>query len=106
MTETYPVDEQGSVGECGYLVHVKGVEDPLVLRPGDELEGRVGLDVTVDDPAEGEGQVLDGRGEHNSGRVCKMTNNRFVGEVWDLQVTSRMAGACWALPMPLVTSQT
>ena len=26
--------------------------------------------------------------------------------VKDLQVTSRMAGACWALPMPLVTSQT
>ena len=29
--------------------------------------------MTVDDPAEGEGQVLDGRGEHNSGRVCKKT---------------------------------
>ena len=73
LIETYSVDEQGSVGERRNLVHVKGVEDPLVLRPGDELEGRVGLDVTVDDPAEGEGQILDGRGEHNSGRVCKKT---------------------------------
>ena len=73
LTETYTVDEQGSVGECGYLVHVEGVEDPLVLRPGDELEGGVGLDVTVDDPAEGEGQILDGRGEHNAGGVCKET---------------------------------
>ena len=27
-------------------------------------------------------------------------------DLWDLQVTSRIAGACWALPMPLVTSQT
>ena len=52
MAKTYPVDEQGSVGECRYLVHVEGVEDPLVLRPGDELEGRVGLDVAVDDAVE------------------------------------------------------
>ena len=73
MAETYPVDEQGSVGECGYLVHVERVEDPLVLRPGDELEGGVGLDVTVDDPAEGQRQILDRRGEHNPGWVCNKT---------------------------------
>ena len=118
LTETYPVDKQGSVGECRYLVHVEGVEYPLVLGPRDELEGRVGLDVTVDHPAEGQGQVLDGRGEHNAGRVCKKT---FIVAKWnksmraymlyhdnmkDLQVTSSIAGACCGLPMPLVTSQT
>ena len=37
--------------------------------------------MTVDDPAEGEGQVLDGRGEHNSGWVCKMTNKAGV-DLW------------------------
>ena len=116
LASTYPVDEQGPVGEGGDLVHVEGVEDPLVLGPGDELEGRVGLDVTVDHPAEGQGQVLDGRGEHNAGRVCKKT---FIVVKWnksmpscyhdnmkDLQVTSSIAGACCGLPMPLVTSQT
>ena len=82
---TYPVDEQGAVGEGGDLVHVEGVEDPLVLGPGDELEGRVGLDVTVDHPAEGQGQVLDGRGEHNAGRVCKKT---FIVAKWNKAMPS------------------
>ena len=33
------------------------------------LEGRVGLDVAVDDPAEVQRQVLDGRGVHHAARV-------------------------------------
>ena len=48
---------------------VEGVEDPLVLGPGDELVGRVGLDVTVDDPGEVERQVLNGGGEGYPSRV-------------------------------------
>ena len=45
-------DKQRPVGESLYLLHVEWVEDPLVLGPGDELEGRVGLDVAVDDAVE------------------------------------------------------
>jgi len=65
----HPVDEQGPVGEGGDLVHIEGVEYPLVLGPRDELEGRVRLDVAVDDPAQGQGQVLDCWGEHHSSRI-------------------------------------
>ena len=63
--------EQGPVGECLYLLHVERVEYSLVFRPGDELEGRVGLDMAVDDATEVERQVLDGWGEHHAGRVWK-----------------------------------
>ena len=54
LTSTRPHlgDKQRPVGEGLYLLHVEWVEDPLVLGPGDELEGRVGLDVAVDDAVE------------------------------------------------------
>ena len=61
--------QQGPVGECLYLLHVERVEYSLVFCPGDELEGRMGLDMAVDDPTEVERQVLDGWGEHHAGRV-------------------------------------
>ncbi len=49
---------------------VEGVEDALVLGPGDELVGRVGLDVAVDNARQVERQVLDGRGEGHTSRIC------------------------------------
>ena len=41
--------------------------------------------MTVDHPAEGQGQVLDGRGEHNAGRVCKKT---FIVAKWNKSMPS------------------
>ena len=64
--------QQRPVGECLYLLHVERIEYSLVFCPSDELEGRMRLDMTVDDPTEVERQVLDGWGEHHPGRVCKL----------------------------------
>ena len=49
--------------KCGYIVLYSTV---LYCT---HLEGRVGLDVAVDDPAEVQRQVLDGRGVHHAARV-------------------------------------
>ena len=57
--------EKRSIGKCLYLLHVEGVKYSLVFGPGDELERRMGLDVTVNDPCEMEWQVLDGWSEHH-----------------------------------------
>ena len=62
-------DKQRPVGESLYLLHVERVEYSLIFCPGDELEGRVGLDMAVDDATEVERQVLDGWGEHHAGWV-------------------------------------
>ena len=62
-------DEEGAICERLYFLHLEGVEYPLVLGPGDELEGGVALDVTVDDAAQVERQVLDGGRVHHAARV-------------------------------------
>ena len=61
--------KERAVSERLNLLHVERVKYPLVFGPGDELEWRLGLYVTVDDPAEMKGQILDGRGKHHAGRV-------------------------------------
>ena len=63
--------KERAVSERLNLLHVEGVKYPLVFGPGDELEGRVGLDMTVDDPTEVERQGLDGGGEHHASGVWK-----------------------------------
>ena len=62
-------DEEGAVGEGLDLIHLKGVEDALVFGPDNELEGRVGLDVSGDYPSKVQRQVLDGRGVYHAARV-------------------------------------
>ena len=72
VTKTHLCYQQRPVGESLYLLHVERVKYSLVFCPSDELEGRMRLDMTVDDPTEVERQVLDGWGEHHPGRVCKL----------------------------------
>jgi hypothetical protein len=64
---SYLSDEQRAICKRLHPLVIERVEDPLVLGPGDELVGRVGFDVAVDDPGEVERQVLDrGRKGHPS----------------------------------------
>ena len=68
-------DEEWAICERLYFLHLKRVEYPLVLGPGDELEGGVALDVAVNDPAQVERKILDGGGVHHAARVWNRVNN-------------------------------
>ena len=66
---THLCDEEWAVSERLYLLHLKWVEDPLVLGPRDELEGGMALNVAVNDPTEVKRKVLDGGRVHNATRI-------------------------------------
>ena len=62
----YLCDEKRSISKCLNLLHFKWVKYSLVFGPGDELKGRMGLDVTVNDAAQMKGKVLNGWSVHNA----------------------------------------
>jgi hypothetical protein len=67
----YLRDEQRAISKGLHPLVIEGVEDPLVLGPGDELVGRVRFDVAVDDPGEVERQVLDRGSKGHPSWICK-----------------------------------
>jgi hypothetical protein len=66
----HPGEQQRAVRHDDYVVYLVGLEEPLVLGPGDVLQGRIRLYVAVDDAGHTERQVLGRRVERHLRRVC------------------------------------
>ena len=64
-------EQQRAVRHDGDAVDLVGLQQPLVLRPGDVLQGRVRLYVAVHNAGHAERQVLDGRVERDFRRICQ-----------------------------------
>lgn len=75
----HPGKQERAVGHNHDVLHLIGLEESLVLGPGDVLQRRVGLYVTVHHARHAKREVLDGRVERDFGRVCvgRITEKNF-----------------------------
>lgn len=66
-----PREQQGAVVHDDDILGLIGLQQTLVLRPGNILKGRVGLYVALHHAGQAEGEVLHGWSKRYFGWICE-----------------------------------